>query len=739
MSKFVIEETFDTNTTLSTRSSVKQSSKTLPSINQTSNTLTLRPIKPTSISINIHDLPPPEQIFIPPSPKKKKFPTTISISFPKSKTVSQKTALIEENNLKNLQLLSALEKSSQIAQPLIPSVILNDLSKWERTYLDPSFKSNQSLQHFTRTGSFNSFSSFSSKQINQRAEPKPIPKALDSIPTMKKQKQNINRRGIVNDLQLNLSKTILSVNTVLMLSEQCDVNDLIVKHYTDFITDETINESLTLFLRNLKQRNYKPGPLPKDIDFDHPKNLIDLALGGGEYEKLCSLDNYRDYVQAKIKKENKQRQRLKELVIRLYRNELAITSLEQKRGIYIKKLLEIQTSLKEINKTNDERMGFMNETLGKMSMCYNRAMMTDDNKTQPMHIKKVINFIEAEQVNQTSVYNNEAIILQKSIKDTSFKINFIDNHSAKLQAENIQISKRIKESVLIQLDYYKSLLRKGIDNRREGLVWIVKRLLELNCGSIDITMFPKYLKPEAIKTIVSTAYMHIELAQTKLVHSHLKRKLRLVKDKVKGSFFERLRRDYGLSGRKAGNTANIGKVRTSIFGVSVSRDMNKDEVQNVNAEGLDNWEDNDDDHENDNFPKGRKRRSRSSISNIKTNLEEQFVDAFVRYLKSEIKTNFSKKRKVASPTKDYTLYLLDNIDSIYDIEGSGIEYDKREATEQLKELYLYQKKISEMEHKIISIKDDFNNSYKTKSKDDTGKLVIYDLNHSAVNGNGVIF
>jgi hypothetical protein len=74
-----------------------------------------------------------------------------------------------------------------------------------------------------------------------------------------------------------------------------------------------------------------------------------------------------------------------------------------------------------------------------------------------------------------------------------------------------------------QRNYYLDLLNKGYDIRNEGLVWIVKRLLEIQT-KLEYHHFPKYLDKDQADYIIELANINLEEAQLKIVIDVLQKK-----------------------------------------------------------------------------------------------------------------------------------------------------------------------------------------------------------------------
>lgn len=82
-----------------------------------------------------------------------------------------------------------------------------------------------------------------------------------------------------------------------------------------------------------------------------------------------------------------------------------------------------------------------------------------------------------------------------------------------------------------QRKYFIEILKKGIDSRREGLCWVVKKLIELNT-QIEYCMFPRFLDHSQIDYLLRISYKEIECYQLKLIFKALKKsQKKLKKDK----------------------------------------------------------------------------------------------------------------------------------------------------------------------------------------------------------------
>jgi len=90
-----------------------------------------------------------------------------------------------------------------------------------------------------------------------------------------------------------------------------------------------------------------------------------------------------------------------------------------------------------------------------------------------------------------------------------------------------------------QRNYYLDLLNKGYDIRNEGLVWIVKRLLEMQT-KLEYHHFPKYLDKDQADYIIELANINLEEAQLKIVIDVLQKKQNNIHNKFNKEMIQKI-------------------------------------------------------------------------------------------------------------------------------------------------------------------------------------------------------
>ena len=84
--------------------------------------------------------------------------------------------------------------------------------------------------------------------------------------------------------------------------------------------------------------------------------------------------------------------------------------------------------------------------------------------------------------------------------------------------------KLVKLSILSnQKEYYLDILKKGYDVRKEGLVWCVKHLLELQTD-LEYYHFPKFLNHQECDYLIEQGNISLEIMQLKIIVKVMKEK-----------------------------------------------------------------------------------------------------------------------------------------------------------------------------------------------------------------------
>ena len=156
----------------------------------------------------------------------------------------------------------------------------------------------------------------------------------------------------------------------------------------------------------------------------------------------------------------------------------------------------------------------------------------------PVHSSHISNQIKNIEKNMQSIKNsqiysmsNEMMKFQKAMsKECTEKISVLNNKKKILESElkilnnELGYYKQVNDELLREhRSYYMDILKKGVDLRKDGLVWVVKNLIELQVN-LEYQHFPKYLTHEQIDYLKFLACLILEEAELKIIISVLKKR-----------------------------------------------------------------------------------------------------------------------------------------------------------------------------------------------------------------------
>ena len=132
-------------------------------------------------------------------------------------------------------------------------------------------------------------------------------------------------------------------------------------------------------------------------------------------------------------------------------------------------------------------------------------------------------------------YNIIKVDLDSFINEIRKKIEIITKEINKYK----YLFNELKEQ---QIEYYLDKLKKGEDTRKEGLSWIVQKLMELKVD-IEPNLFPGYLDQEQIEFIIKISELDFELHQLRIILKTFKEKKKsFLKDKNNNGKIDNMKR-----------------------------------------------------------------------------------------------------------------------------------------------------------------------------------------------------
>lgn len=134
---------------------------------------------------------------------------------------------------------------------------------------------------------------------------------------------------------------------------------------------------------------------------------------------------------------------------------------------------------------NHNQIDFMHRIHNLNSAFYQEMLSTTNGDIRRQIVRQKIESVEKEIELLVMKNNSDKVKLQVTMLEIKKNIKNIERD--KKNCKNL-----FKSFAKEQKIYYLDILKKGIDVRDEGLVWVVKRLIELN-SQIDYASFPRFL------------------------------------------------------------------------------------------------------------------------------------------------------------------------------------------------------------------------------------------------------
>ena len=258
---------------------------------------------------------------------------------------------------------------------------------------------------------------------------------------------------------------------------------------TEFKQRRTLMDIYEKFILNkLKQKRY-------ESIMDDTYHLLDNART--EYQ-LCT-----DILKERIKSVEK----YYEAFINSYNNN--------------EQLIEIQND-KESNSFNDENI---NDKIDLATDLKKKFRKKTNYEILEEKIKKYNEYtsIKDDLLSEIKGYDDRFSLINEQLS------NIIKNSNEKIKECNTEGTKYkylFNELNNEQKKYYLDILKKGNDTRKEGLSWVIKRLIELKVNLKEI-IFPPFLDNEQIEYLINLSKLCFERNQLKLILNTLKRRQKI--------------------------------------------------------------------------------------------------------------------------------------------------------------------------------------------------------------------
>lgn len=295
------------------------------------------------------------------------------------------------------------------------------------------------------------------------------------------------------------------------------------KYLNDFF-NKIDKEQKAIFLQSMKINK-------KDFDF----GIFDAKAEVTPKEtKLSQIDCYREIMKAKVKIEDMLKTDLCQVAQELHEAK------EEKKRI----TEQIITTTKEINEY-DEKINRIkvNDFLDKVKMTEEMRKNTESkpsfisklssHKVKDLRFKKKSMFIEASII-KTKETQDRIHRMKSNKKELQLHCDVLQSDCDDLTNSIHRLKMKLNQRISTLSKYYYDILKKGIDVRRNGIVWAAMKLLWLK-QEISQKDFPVFLSNEQIGYIQTLAIKSYEVSELINLFSTLNNRQKKLKEQYTSS------------------------------------------------------------------------------------------------------------------------------------------------------------------------------------------------------------
>ena len=355
-----------------------------------------------------------------------------------------------------------------------------------------------------------------------------------------------------NKKYINNNKQELEIDDLKLFSEKIKYetqlrNDLI------FVNNILYNKKLLKAEKSNKlEELYKAkAELKQSFDKNYNYNMKDYWNRYEEYEqrykKLENLisnqnnpenEKVNETVENEPKKEKKEKTPMKEIEEIKDEEKKDIKEKEENNEDKDEKENKADDTILEYNKKSSLEVNHNNTLYTSPSPKKNRrrsSLKTEIRRsvakrytTTQMKFIKEMNFIKATKINTINFemktkIEKLRIEYQKKIKELN-ELQVTLEEEIHIIKNELSYYKQVNEELIREYrNYYLRILKRGNDHRKEGLVWVVKNLLELQIN-LEYQHFPKYLTHEHIDYLIELAHLLLEQSELIIIIKVLRKK-----------------------------------------------------------------------------------------------------------------------------------------------------------------------------------------------------------------------
>lgn len=399
-------------------------------------------------------------------------------SCPRLPVLGKKSSLTEQSEKKNFDHQIQLNTPS-----VLEELVVKQLSFWEQENLNYKSERFDFLFHYLSRY-------YKENNIKEKL------KELDALAKIKKTSENINRAFHNQIIKPKLNKALDDVFIENKQKEGTILLNSIAK------TSARFNYLLT---GSKTQRQIQSD---LQIDFSSINTLKKIKSGllyenENEEAKNESNNYYRKIISEKEHEESTMRDDLIKMAMLVKNKKIEKDEIKSKIDIlYSNKAEKDEIFSKE--KLLLQNLKKKNSTLFYKKKSLVKGKSINDDAMFVQQLKSTANNNEIESKIQLITIENDKINTEYT-KEKNELLKGLDLASKEEELLKFIYHFIIKE----QRSYYYKILKKGYDVRDDGLVWVVRRLLELN-SNIDYHHFPKFLDNQQIEYLIIQAKLHFE-------------------------------------------------------------------------------------------------------------------------------------------------------------------------------------------------------------------------------------
>lgn len=255
-------------------------------------------------------------------------------------------------------------------------------------------------------------------------------------------------------------------------------------------------------------------------DFQTDLNIDSTTLNAIKNEKIGN-DYYRKVIREKMQQEATTREEVIAISKKVF---------EKKR-----ERIDLENKLTELYEQKNEVISIFNEKKNKLKK--DLLNFHQQFEEQQVFIKTLSKMDQLVKFSKATAHNNELEHrIEVLTKDYEKKIGEFNRQKDEIikeinivRKEENFFKKVSNELIKDQRLYYLDILKKGYDVRSEGLVWVIRNLLEMQTN-LEYHHFPKFLTNQHCDYLIEMADICLEEAQLKIVLKAVKNKQMKIKN-----------------------------------------------------------------------------------------------------------------------------------------------------------------------------------------------------------------